>query len=245
VSSSSDARLLEDKVALVTGASRGIGQAIAVALAQQGARLALVARSVKGLRQTAHQVENRGAECLVTAADVANEAQVRRVVAEALERFGRVDILVNSAGVAAFRPLEETTEADWDAMLDANLKSPFLLMKHVVPLMVRQGKGDVVNIASIAALHAFSNSSGYCASKAGLVGLSRAVSQEYRTRGIRVVAVCPGAVDTPLWDAAEQPPERSRMLRPEEVAKVVVAALTFSDTGVVDLLQVTPRDGIL
>ena len=236
---------LSGKVAIVTGASRGIGQAIATELAKEGARLSLVSRSGQALRASAKEVKRLGAECLVSPADVAHEDQVTKIVTATAERFGQIDILVNGAGFAAFKPLEETSEAEWDAMLDANLKGAFLCMKQTIPYLLRQGRGDIVNIASVAGLQPFLNSSAYCASKFGIIGLSKAVSLEFRARGIRVITICPGAVNTSLWDTVSQPPERSRMLKPEEVARAVVAAITLSGRSVVDMLTLTPPEGIL
>jgi NAD(P)-dependent dehydrogenase (short-subunit alcohol dehydrogenase family) len=167
------------------------------------------------------------------------------MVRQVVSGLGRIDILVNCAGSAAFRPLQKTTESQWDAMLDTNLKGTFLCCQQVIPQMLKQGAGDIVNIASVAGLEPFNESAAYCASKFGLVGLSKALSLEFRKKGIRVITVCPGAVDTELWDSVQDAPARERMLRPEEVAAAVVDALTFSRRAVVDLIRLTPPEGIL
>ena len=237
--------LLKDKVCVVTGASSGIGLAIARRFAQEGALLCLVARSEERLEAASQGMEGASDDRVVLSSDVTQEEQVTAVVQQTLDRFGAIDILVNSAGAAYFTPIVQTSAAQWDEVLDANLKAVFLLCKHVLPHMLSRGKGDIVNVASIAAHQGFENGTAYCASKHGLLGLSRALALEVRKRGVRVVTVSPGAVDTPLWDPMEATPDRSRMLRAEEVADAVVAALTFSATAVTDELIVMPRDGVL
>ncbi|MBI2866924.1 MAG: SDR family oxidoreductase [Chloroflexi bacterium] len=242
------AKLLRGRKAIVTGASKGIGKAIALALAREGAAVCLASRSRPDLDQTLSAVRRVSPRSLAIPVDVTSERSVTALVVRVARALGGIDILVNSAGQAAFLPLESTTEAHWDAVVDTNLKGAFLTMRAVLPYLEKQGRGDIVNISSIAGLHAFPNSSAYCASKTGIIGLSRAVAAELRSRGlhrVRVSTVCPGAVDTPLWDPVAHHPERSRMLSPKDVAAAVVAALTLSPTAVVEELVLAPPEGIL
>ena len=234
---------LEGKACIVTGASSGIGLAIARRLAADGARVILAARDPEKLRQAADSLEGSGH--LAIPADVTSDEQAATLVHRSVEELGGIDVLINSAGFASFTPLSETTEAQWDAVIDTNLKAVFLMCRHVVPVMLQAGAGDIVNIASIAAHQGFENGAVYCASKHGLLGFSRALAMEVRRQGLRVVTISPGAVDTPLWDPMESTPDRSRMLRPEEVADATVAALTFSSSAVADEFIVMPPDGFL
>ncbi len=236
---------LKGKACIVTGASSGIGLAIARRLAQEGVKLCLVARSEDKLRAIADDLRNDGEKPLIAPADVAQEEPVRRAVQSAVSAFGGVDILVNSAGSVYFTPIGETALEQWDQVVDSNLKGVFLCCRQVVPHMLERGRGDIVNIASIAAHQGFENSTAYCAAKHGVLGFSRALALEVRKQGLRVITVSPGSVDTPLWDPMEWTPDRAKMLRPEDVAESVVATLTISSTAAVDEIVVMPQEGVL
>ena len=236
---------LEGKACILTGASSGIGLAIARRLSREKARLCLVARSEDKLEAIAEEL-GRGAERpMIAAADVTKDEQVKAAVEGAVSRLGSIDVLVNCAGTVYFNPIVDTTEEQWDQVVDSNLKGAFLLCKHVMPHMLSRGRGDIVNIASIAAHQGFESSTAYCAAKHGVLGFSRALALEVRKRGLRVITVSPGSVDTPLWDPMEWSPDRTKMLRAEEVADAVVAALTISRTAAVDELIVMPQEGVL
>ena len=236
---------LEGRACILTGASSGIGLAIARRLSREKARLCLVARSADKLEAIAEEL-GRGAERpMIAAADVTKDEQVKAAVDGAVSRLGSIDVLVNCAGTVYFNPIVDTTEEQWDQVVDSNLKGAFLLCKHVMPHMLSRGRGDIVNIASIAAHQGFESSTAYCAAKHGVLGFSRALALEVRKRGLRVITVSPGSVDTPLWDPMEWSPDRTKMLRAEEVADAVVAALTISSTAAVDELIVMPQEGVL
>lgn len=233
------------KVCIVTGASRGIGEAIARRFAREQAILCLVARSAAPLESLATELGREGETPLVAPADVADETQVHGVVQRTLARFGSIDILINNAGAVRSNRIGDTPVELWDEVIDSNLKGMFLFCKHVVPHMLSRGKGDIVNMASIAAHQGFDVSTAYCAAKHGVLGFSRALALEVRKQGLRVITVSPGSVDTPAWQGMEHAPPRSKMLRPGEVAEAVLAALTVSATATVDEIVITPAEGVL
>jgi 3-oxoacyl-[acyl-carrier protein] reductase len=203
--------VLAGKIAVVTGASRGIGRAIAALLAGAGATVAGCARQA---------VDE------VMACDVGRLADVERFAGEVLRRFGPPDLLVNNAGLVARAPLEETSLQNWDAVLDSNLKGTFLMTRAFLPAMrVRRG-GRIVNIASISGRQGTAGLTAYCAAKHGVVGLTRALAEELRPDGIAVNAVCPGSVDTDMLRVG-MPGARPAM-SPEDVANVVLYLAAYA-----------------
>jgi len=190
---------LDDRVAIITGASSGFGAAIAQLFAQAGARVALAARRADRLREMAASL-NVARECVLTVqTDVTVEAQVQRLIDATLECFGRIDVLVNSAGIIARTPIPDVIEADWDRMIDVNLKGPFLTCKHALPHMIAQRDGRIVNLASYLGLFAGSGSTpAYNASKGGVVMLTRSIAVKHGPDGVRANAICPGFIKTEL-----------------------------------------------
>lgn len=190
---------LEGKIALITGVSVGIGAAIAKRYAKEGATIAGIYRTNDAAAaEVAKEIEAAGGKAKTFKADVSKVAEIERVVAEVLKEFGRVDILVNNAGVFRTVPVMETTEAIWDEQLDTNLKGYFFLVKALVPHFRENGGGKVVNISSIAGTGAFPNCPGYCASKGGVVNMTRALAAELGKEHINVNSIAPGNVATPL-----------------------------------------------
>jgi NAD(P)-dependent dehydrogenase (short-subunit alcohol dehydrogenase family) len=188
----------KDKVAIVTGAGNGIGLAIAQALSAEGAAIVVAEINQASAERAAAQLAASGAQALAMPTDVADEGAVERMVAAALERFGRVDILINNAGVVAHKLLIEMDRADWDRQLAVQLTGPFLTSKHVARHMIaRGGGGKIVNISSVAALMGRVKGGAHCASKAGLTLLTKVLAMELGAHGITVNAVAPGLVETP------------------------------------------------
>ena len=182
--------LLKDHVALITGAGRGIGRAIALRFAEEGASVVLAARSKKEIDAVAAEIQETGGRELAVAADVGKEPDCAHLVATAREAFGRVDILVNNAGIfGPVKPAEEITAAEWDDVQAANLRSAFLLTRLVLPEMYARGSGVVLNISSVAAKLAFPLNAPYAASKAGMLALTRSVAAEAGRKGVRVNAI--------------------------------------------------------
>jgi len=192
--------LLKDKVALVTGASRGIGKAISLRFAAEGAHLIVCARTESQIQALAEEIRASGRECLGVVASVDNEADVNRMVEQALAKFGRIDILVNNAGISNPKPFLETSMADWDEALDINLKGVILCTRAVLPDMLRRKAGNVINISSGAGLRGLPGSTAYAASKAAVIALTQALGDELLGTGIRMNVICPGAIRSELLD---------------------------------------------
>jgi NAD(P)-dependent dehydrogenase (short-subunit alcohol dehydrogenase family) len=205
---------LSHRVAIVTGASQGIGRAIALCLARWGARVTLVARNAAGLAHTARLVQEAGSDACVVATDVTNAPQIQAMVETTLERFGQIDILVNNAGIMLQQPLLDLTESDWHRVLDTNLTSMFLCCQRVGKHFVAQQRGKIINIASHWGFIGVSNVAPYCASKGGVVQLSRALAIEWARYNITVNAVAPGYIATEMNEAARNTEGlRNHMLR--------------------------------
>jgi 3-oxoacyl-[acyl-carrier protein] reductase len=237
---------LNDRVALITGASSGIGSATARLLAAEGAKLVLAARNREALEQTAASLP-KGTGSLVLPTDISDENQIRRMVEGTVEKFGRIDLLINNAGVGIFKPIIELSTEEFDHVLDVNLRGTFLCLKHALPYMYRQRSGTVITISSIAGKNGFAGGSAYCASKFALMGLMESVFHEARSYDIRVVTLTPGSVNTPFFDEAGMtPPNRNRILQPEDVAATILFAATLPEHALVreiDIRPTNPRGG--
>jgi NADP-dependent 3-hydroxy acid dehydrogenase YdfG len=236
---------LEGKTAIVTGAGRGIGRAIARGLAAEGAMVVLAARSRADLAAVAAEIREAGGRALAVPTDVTQDAAVEALVEQAMAPANRVDILVTSAGAAAFGPLVDTKPADWDAMLALNLRAAIVCCHAVLPAMIRQRSGTIVNLSSIASRRALPGSAVYTASKAGLEAFSRVLAEELRPHGVRVGVLVPGAVDTPIWDAMGSTPPRDKMLRAEDVARAALLMVTLPPHATLEELTLMPAGGIL
>jgi 3-oxoacyl-[acyl-carrier protein] reductase len=232
---------LKGSVALVTGASRGIGRAIAEALAAQGARLVLSALTGKTLEATASALRAKGAEVETVAGDVGEEADVAAMIAAA-ERFGRLDVLVNNAGIGARGPLAELAPAEFDRVFRTNVRGPYLTMRAAIPLMKRQGGGTIVNLASLAGVNPVPNRAAYAATKWAVIGLSRSVLQEVRKDGIRVIVVEPGSTLTDFGHEPGKMAQAEKLVRPEDVADIVVAALRLPARATLSEIEIRPTD---
>jgi len=223
---------------LITGASRGIGLAIAERLGSLGARLAICARDKARIEAAAAGLRKRGAEVFATVADVTRPADATRLAEETSAALGPVDILVNNAGLGSFKPFYEFGEADWDSMLDTNLKGVFLVSRAVAPEMIRRRAGNIINISSLAGKNTFAGGGVYCASKWGLMGLTGCMAEDLRGHGIRVAAVCPGSVATEFSGHSGRDP--GKLLQAEDVAHAVAAILTQGPTSFMSEIQMRP-----
>jgi NAD(P)-dependent dehydrogenase (short-subunit alcohol dehydrogenase family) len=233
-------RVLVNRVAFVTGAGSGLGEATARRLAQVGARVACVDLDGERADLTAKTI----GEAFAIAADVSDAAAVQAAVDTVVGRWGRLDIAVNCAGIDFVVGIDELTVPQWDRVLGVNLRGPFLVAKAVFPQMKQQGGGDIINVASTAALRAWANASAYHASKWGLVGLSRALGVEGRPHGIRVTTLIPGGMDTHWFDRFPVQgiplPDRQHLQDPSTVADAIAYAVTLPHGSAVQELLITP-----
>jgi meso-butanediol dehydrogenase / (S,S)-butanediol dehydrogenase / diacetyl reductase len=187
---------LSNKVSLVTGASRGIGRATAIALAQEGATVVAVARTQKDLDDLARTIETRSGQAKSIVCDVTSSSDVRSCVKQTLDAFGRIDILVNNAGIGGYRPFLDWSEADYDRIMATNAKSSWLFAREVLPNMLSQGGGNIVMLSSVAGLQGYPTEGIYCMSKFAQVALAQSLDREFYEKNIKVSLICPGGVQT-------------------------------------------------
>ena len=230
---------LKDKIAIVTGAGRGIGRATALALAQEGALLVLAARTVSEIEVVAEEIRSVGREVLVVATDVAKKADVVAMVQQTLERFGKVDILVNNAGVAVHNPIPDIREEDWDLNINVNLKSVFLCTQAVFTHMCGQGSGHIVNVSSLAGKYYPYTMAAYGAAKWGVVGLTGITQEEGRPHGVRAILVRPGPVDTKMR-RDNHDDDLDKLPQPEDIAEAILLAVTQHPRAYTPVFDVYP-----
>jgi NAD(P)-dependent dehydrogenase (short-subunit alcohol dehydrogenase family) len=232
---------LAGKGALVTGAGRGIGRSIARSLAAEGARVVLAARTRAEVEAAAAEITAGGGDALAAPADISRPEEVRRLYAAARERLGRLDIAVNNAGIGLYGKLADFPLDDFDRVLATNLRGTFLSCQEAMRLMVPQGGGTIINIASVVGFKGYPNQSAYTASKHGIMGLTKALAVEAQPHGIRVSAVLPGGVDTALATSARPDLKREELLRPEDIARTVLFLLSLPEHAAIDEIYIRRR----
>jgi NAD(P)-dependent dehydrogenase (short-subunit alcohol dehydrogenase family) len=233
---------LEGKKAIVTGGGRGIGHAIALAMAEEGCDVAVVSRTRDEIERTANEVMMFDSQALAIQADVSDPLDVEYAVNETIKAFGRIDILINNAGIAIFKPFLELMLDDWDRTMAVNLRGAFLCAQEVAKYMVGQESGTIINICSSASKKAYPNQLAYVASKHGMMGLSKTMSIDLQPYGIKVHAICPGGVDTKLTANARPEVDRSDWMHPEDIAHVVMMLLTMHDRATIDEIYIRRYD---
>lgn len=227
---------LTDKKALITGASRGIGRGIALAFGKQGTDVVVNYHSnQQQAEEVVAEIKKQGRKAFAIQTDVSQKNQVEKMVEKTITEFGRIDILVNNAGIVVFKPFDQMTEEEWDKILDTNLKGQFLCARTVTPYMEKQGKGRIINLASIASGGVgvgFMNLAHYCASKGGVVALTEELALELSPKGINVNAIAPGAIDTDMTKTIKGDEQalkgvlaripKARLGKPEDIAAMAV-----------------------
>lgn len=227
---------LKSKVSLITGAGSGIGRATALLFAREGACVVAADRNEQQLEETQNLIAASGGKCETIALDVCKEEQIANAIAKVIKTWGQLDILFNNAGISLLKPVTETTEAEWDKVFNVNLKGVFFGCKHAIPHMAKQGNGAIVNTASELAIVAQPLYGAYCATKAGVLALTRVLALEWAAKGIRINAICPGPVATPMlqaeFDLADDPIKEEKLAiesipagrlgMPEDIARVAL-----------------------
>jgi NAD(P)-dependent dehydrogenase (short-subunit alcohol dehydrogenase family) len=238
---------LTGKVAIVTGGSIGIGLSTAVALAQEGVCVVVVGRNRERLDEALWELDQKteSSENLGLALDVRRESDMEQMIQRTLDHFGRIDILVSAAGILRarggfLRTLQQMTVEEWDDVIDTNLLGVFLSNRAVIPTMIQQRSGNIINISSTSGLKGLAFDSAYCASKFGIIGLSEALAEELRHYGIRVQVLLPGAIDTGMWDQSGPLPPPKDILAPERVADTILYLLALPADTIIETPIVKP-----
>jgi len=231
-------QVLTGRIALVTGGGRGIGRAVALALAEHGARVALAARSAAELESARAEIAGKGGDARAFPADLADPDAPRRLVGSVVQAFGGLDILVNNAGAALARPISSTTAEDWDRLMAVNARAPFLLCREAVPHLASSGRGRIVNISSVVGYKGYVNQAAYAASKHALAGFTKVLAQEVMGSGIRVHLVSPGGVDTEMASAMRPDLDRPGLTTTAEVADIVFFLLCQEGNAVIDEVNI-------
>jgi 3-oxoacyl-[acyl-carrier protein] reductase len=228
--------------AVVTGGTEGIGRAIAQELARRGAAVAVCARNAERAEQVARALGKGGRRSFGAGCDVRDETQVRAFAEQVRKGFGTPTLLVNNAGIGRFAPLTEMSAGDWDAVMETNLRGMFLMTRAFLPAMLEAHRGAIVNVASLAGKNGIVNGTAYSASKHGVLGFSKSLMLEVRKQGVRVIAVCPGSVNTAFHDTSPHNPNRDRILWAEDVAKAVADALELPERALLSELDLRPAN---
>ncbi len=235
--------LVPGQVALVTGAGRGVGRAIARSLGAAGAQVIIAARTSKEIESVAQEITRAGGSASAWPADLSRESDIAALFAYVRNKLGRLDVLVNNAGIGLFGPLVEFAASDLDRLYAVNVRGTFLCCQQALKLMIPRGSGYIINIASVVGFKGYTNQAGYTISKHGVMGLTKTLAVEAQPHGIRVSVVSPGGVDTEMAGASRPDLDRSVLLQPEDVAQAVTFLLSLSDRAAVDEIYIRRRNG--
>jgi len=229
---------LQNKVAIVTGASRGIGRAIAIELTRNGATVVLAARTKELLEKIANEIHKSGGQAIPVFLNLEQESSIKALIGTVEAKLGHLDILVNNAGITHSTLLEKTTTEDWDRLIRVNARGPFILCREALPLLKKAPRGYIVNISSVVGVKGYAMQSAYTASKHAIRGMSIALAQELRDTNIRVHVLCPGGVDTDMVGKVRPDIKKDELIKPEEIAEIVLYLLTHRGNAVIDDLHI-------
>ena len=227
-------KLLDGKIAIVTGASRGIGREISLGLAREGATVVLAARAMELLEKVARQVNDCGQKAHVVSLELQDENSIKNLIKTVADKFGKLDILVNNAGITHSGKLEDTTTEDWDRVMRINARGPFILCREALGLLTKAERGYIVNISSVVGIKGYPLQSAYTASKHALRGMSISLAEELGGSNIRVHVICPGGVDTEMVSRVRPDINKDELIGPAEVAEMVLYLVTHKGNAVVD-----------
>lgn len=229
---------LEGKVAIVTGASRGIGRAVSISLAQEAATIVLSARSIPELEKTAQEVVEAGGKAKIVVTELTEEDSIKNLLKESEKTFGRLDILINNAGITHSAKLEETKTEDWERCLWVNARAPFILCREALRLLRKSNPAHIINIASVVGVKGYPLQSTYTASKHALRGMSISLSEELRGSSVRVHVLCPGGVDTEMVSRVRPDIKKDELIGPDEIAELVLYLVTKKGNAILDELRI-------
>jgi len=232
---------LEGQTALVTGAGRGIGRALGKALASKGAQVFLAARTASQLESTAEEIRGSGAAAVPVPTDLAEEQDIRSLFDRIRNEAGRLDILINNAGVGIYGPLVDFASADFDTVMQVNTKAAFLCCQQAMRLMIPQKSGYIINISSVVGFKGYPNQAAYTASKHAVIGLTKSLAVEAQEYGIRVSAILPGGVNTQMIAKARSDLDPQILLQPEDIVHTVLFLLSLSDRAAIDQIYIRRR----
>ena len=227
-----------DRVAIITGSGSGIGKATALALAQEGMKIVLCGRTVSKLEETAKLVEEAGGKALIVSGDLRDESYIIRIVDEAMEAFGRIDVLINNAGVSLAKPVVDCTAEEFDQIMDTNMKAPFLLCKYSIPHMRKSDCGTIINIASVVGHKGYVNQSLYGASKHAITGFTKVLAKEVQEDGIRVHLLSPGGVYTEMVANVRPDLDPTYLIKPVDIADIILFLLKSRGNAVIDSINI-------
>ncbi len=236
---------LQDKVAVITGAGKGIGKATAELFLREGAKVVLTSRNKAELEQIAESNKNNKENIVFIAGDISKEDTIDKVIEKTINKFGRIDILVNNAGFGVFDNLVDSKTEDFDAVFNTNVRALYLLTRGFLPRMIKEQSGTIINIASVAGKQGFATGSIYCASKHAVMGMSRALMLEVRQYNIRVVAICPGSVATDFFRAESQTTlgsSKESVLSAESIAETILLSATLPENAMISELEIRPTN---
>ncbi len=225
---------LKDKVAIVTGSSRGIGRSIALMLASYGAKVVLAARDKDNLEILQAEIKSLGGEALCVPTDMSLEEDIKHLVSQTINTFGGLDIVINNAGLGIYDAVEKTSTETWDKLLNINARGPFILCRETIPHLRKQERSFIVNVSSVVGVRGYPNQAAYTASKHALMGFSKALAKEVQSDGIRVHVLLPGGVDTDMLSLARPDLDKSVLMKPEEIAQWVLFLVTRQGNATID-----------